>query len=351
MVLFRLLALAAIWGSSFLFIKVGVEAFAPLQVVFGRVALGLAALLVLLRLRRDHLPRRGRIRAHLTVTALVLNTVPFTLFAAAEQRVPSALAGLCNAATPLFTVAFAAAVLPDERANRRRLAGLAVGFVGAIVVLGAWNGVAGNDAPGALMCLGAAACYGAGFTYARRYLTSSGLSPSALAAGQLTAATAQAAVLTLLFTDLPTAVPARSVAAVVALGVFCTGLAYVLQFGLIRDAGATMASTVTYLIPVFSIAAGVVVLGEHVAAHQLAGAAVIVAGAWLTRPQPQEQHHGNPQTAFARRARDRHGHRFQHVQRSRARRHPAPDHRHGTRHWGHVHGFVAHVRQRRASAW
>ncbi|HEY3688055.1 MAG TPA: DMT family transporter [Streptosporangiaceae bacterium] len=276
----RFLVLAVIWGGSFLFIKVAVEVLAPIQVTLGRCLLGAVAVGAVLAVRREPLPRDARTWLHLAVAALLLNVIPFTLFGYAEERIPSALAGICNSATPLFTVAVAVLALPDERPTRRRAAGLALGFGGVLVVLGVWNGVLGHDATGTLMALAAALCYGLGWTYVRRFVSGSH-STFALTTAQLIAASVQLVVLAAVFTPMPAHLPLRVVLAVAALGALGTGAAYVLQHGLIRDAGATVASTVTYVAPMIAVLIGVVVLGERLTWNAPVGAAVIIAGAVL----------------------------------------------------------------------
>ena len=289
----RFLVLAVIWGASFLFIKVAVEALAPVQVTLGRCLAGAVAIGAILAVRREPLPRDLRTWWHLAVAALLSNVIPFTLFGYAEERVPSALAGICNAATPLFTVGVAVLALPDERPTGRRTAGLAVGFAGVLVVLGVWHGGLGHDAAGALMALGAALCYGLGWTYTRRFVSSGGHSSFALTTAQMIAATVQCAVLTPVLASAPAHLPLRVVLAVAALGALGTGVAYVLQHGLIRDAGATVASTVTYVAPIVAVTVGVVLLGEHLTWNEPAGALVIIGGAVLVggsgarrRPKP-----------------------------------------------------------------
>ena len=282
----RFLTLAVIWGLSFVLIKEGVQALAPLQVVAGRMVTGAAALLAFLAARRERLPRGIRTWGHLTVAATLNNLLPFTLFAYAEQRIPSALAGICNASAPLFAALVALAALPDERLTRRRALGLVLGFCGVFVVLGAWDGLAGHDLSGTLMALGGGLCYGVGFPYTRRFLTGSGNSSLSLAAGQLLCGSAVLAVLTPLVTSAPARLPAVPVLSVVALGALGTGVAYILNYGIIARAGATVAATVAYLMPVVSVLAGIALLGERLAWNQPAGAAVIVAGAALAQARP-----------------------------------------------------------------
>lgn len=276
----RFAALALMWGTSFWFIKVAVDTLAPLQITLGRCAVGALAVGSIVAMRRQRLPSDPRVWAHLAVAALLLNVVPFTLFGYAEQRIPSALAGICNATTPLFTVLIALVALPDERPTRRRVAGLALGFGGVLLVLGAWHGL-GGDTAGTLMAVLAASSYGAGWVYVRRFVSGRGLSTFVLTATQLVAATAQLVVLNLAFTSAPAHLPVGAVLAVLALGALGTGLAYVVQHGLIREAGATVASTVTYLVPVVAVAVGVGLLGEDLSWNEPVGAAVVLAGAVL----------------------------------------------------------------------
>jgi len=275
----RFLLLAAIWGCSFLFVKIGDEAFAPVPVALGRLIFGAGALLVVLAARGDRLPRPGRVWGRLAVAALLLNVLPFSLFAYGETRVTSVLAGIWNATTPLLTLAVALLTLPEERPSRERVVGLAVGFAGVLVVLGAWQGLGGRVVLGNLACFGAACCYGLGFPYTRKRLADRPESTLALAAAQLLCGAAELAIVTPVLAAAPIALPsARAFVSVVALGVLGTGLAYVLNYGLIRDAGATVASTVAYAIPLFSTLAGVLVLGEPLTWNQPAGALVVVLG-------------------------------------------------------------------------
>jgi drug/metabolite transporter (DMT)-like permease len=280
----RYLLLVAIWGASFLLIKIGLEALAPLQVVLGRMAFGAAALLAVTVVRRVPLPREPRLWGHLFVVATLSNTVPFALFAYAEQRIPSAVASICNATTPLFTLLIALFALPTERPTARRGIGLVLGFVGVAVVFGAWSAATARPDPiGVLLGLGACICYGLGAVYLRRRLSATPYSGLALMAVQLFIGTVQLAVVTPLATAMPAHLPVDVVLAVVVLGVLGTGAGYVFQYALIRGAGPTVATTVTYWIPVVSIGLGVAALGEHVAWNAPLGAAIIIAGAILSR--------------------------------------------------------------------
>lgn len=286
--------LAAIWGLSFVFIKIGDGGLAPLQVALGRMVFGSAVLIAVLAVRRESLPRDPRTWGHLAVAALLLNAVPFSLFAYGELRVSSVMAGIWNATTPLLTLPVAMLVLRDERLTRARAAGLAVGFAGVLVVLGIWRGFGGGDTAGSLLCLAAGGSYALGFPYARRNLAGRPESALALSAAQLLCGTAELALITPFLTGPPTAVTPQVVASVIALGALGTGIAYVLSYSIIRDAGATVASTVTYLIPVFFTVAGVLLLHEPLSWNQPIGALIVIAGAALshgslgiTRPRPR----------------------------------------------------------------
>jgi drug/metabolite transporter (DMT)-like permease len=287
----RFVALGAIWGSSFLFIKVALEGLAPAQVVLGRLATGAFVLVVAVVVRHGAWPRQRGVWAHLGVLAVVGNVLPFFLFAWGEQRATSALAGVLNAATPLLTMLVGLLLLPEERPTMLRLAGLAAGFGGVVVILAPWrDGAVEGTLSGKLACLGAAACYAVSFTYTRRFVTGRGHEAGALAAGQiLIAALLAAAVTPVVAVDRPH-LHASIVLAVLALGIGGTGVAYLLYYRLIADLGATTASMVTYVIPMVAVVLGVTVRHEPLTLNLVVGAAIVVGavalaeGRWSRRP-------------------------------------------------------------------
>jgi len=266
------------WGASFLFIKVAVEELAPIDVALGRTAIGALTLIAILLATRTALPRGARLWGHLLIAGTLFNAVPFALFAYGEERVSSVLAGIWNATTPLLTLLVVLAVLPGERPTRRRIAGLLIGFAGVLVVLGPWRDLGGSALAGQLMCLGAAACYALGFGHTRRFLAGRSESGIALASGQLLCATVLLTIATAVAGGAPPALGGDTVASMLCLGALGSGVAYLLNYSIIRRAGATTASTVTYLIPLFSTVLGVVVLGEALSWNQPAGAAIVLAG-------------------------------------------------------------------------
>lgn len=283
----RFAFLSLIWGFSFLLIKVGTEGYAPFQVTFGRLFFGTAVVAAVLVVKRERLPRSPRTWAHLSVAALLLNALPFSLFAYAELTIPSTLAGICNATSPLWGMVLSLAALSEDRPTRRRVAGLALGFVGVLTVLGAWQGFSDLEPRGTAMALLASLSYPIGWIYVRRTLAGSGHSNLALTGTQLLLATLELAVVTPLFTSMPNHLPVVPLLAIVALGALGTGIALLIQYGIVAEVGPTMAQMVTYFIPVIATAAGVAVLGESLTWTTPVGAVVILAGAALTQSRPR----------------------------------------------------------------
>ncbi|QES40351.1 EamA family transporter [Streptomyces venezuelae] len=277
--------LSLIWGFSFLLIKVGTEGYAPFQVTLGRLVFGTLVVAAVLVVKRERLPRSPRIWLHLTVSALLLNALPFSLFAYAELSIPSTLAGICNATSPLWGMALSLVALSEDRPSRRRVAGLGIGFFGVLTVLGAWQGFSGLDLGGTAMALLASLSYPIGWIYVRRTLAGSGHSNLSLSGAQLLVATVELAVVTPLFTTFPSHFPVVPLLAIVALGALGTGLAFQLQYALVAEVGPTTAQMVTYFIPVIATGAGVAVLGESLSWSTPVGAVIVLAGAALTQPR------------------------------------------------------------------
>ncbi|MFG2313090.1 DMT family transporter [Streptomyces sp. NPDC048566] len=282
----RFAALSLIWGFSFLFIKVGTEGYAPFQVTFGRLLFGTAVLMAAMAVKRERLPRGVRTWAHLAVAALLLNALPFSLFAYAELTIPSTLAGICNATSPLWGMALSLVALSEDRPTRRRVAGLGIGFLGVLTVLGVWQGFHGLDPTGTAMALLASLSYPVGWIHVRRTLAGTDSSQLSLTGAQLLLATGQLAVVTPLFTTVPSRFAVVPLLAVLALGALGTGLAVFLQYGIVAEVGPTTAQMVTYFIPVIATAAGVALLGETPTWSTPVGAVVVLAGAALTQARP-----------------------------------------------------------------
>jgi drug/metabolite transporter (DMT)-like permease len=286
--LLRVAALAAIWGSGFLFIKISLRGFTPVQLTFTRLALGALVLAVVLVVMRLKLPHDRTLWGHLVIAALLANAIPYTLFGIAEQTVASNLAGAINATTPLWTLLFAMLTRQQRRLGRTQAAGIILGFVGGLVILSPWQ-TTGAPLPGLLACVGASASYGLSYVYMGRYLTGRGLPPLVLSTGQLIAA-AGLLILATPFGGLtpPTWQP-DAIAALAILGVLGTGVAYVINYRIISDDGPLLASTVTYLLPVVAVILGALVLAEPITLQLAVGVAVVLAGVALTRRKPAKE--------------------------------------------------------------
>jgi drug/metabolite transporter (DMT)-like permease len=278
--LIRLALLALSWGSSFVWIKIGLRGFTPMQVAFLRVLLAAVVLLLICRFSGLRMPREPIIWGHFAVAATVGNVVPFSLFGVGEISIDSGLAGVLNATTPLWTLTVALLARTERTISAARVVGLLLGFAGAVVIFAPWRSDGGVS--GAAACLAASALYGVLFVYAARHLAGRGLAPTVLSAGQLTAATVLSALALPIGWHTPE-LRTDAMGSVVVLGVLGTGIAYILNYRSVTDDGPTVASTVTYLIPVVAVLFGAVALGESLSLRVLAGMVIVLAGVGLVR--------------------------------------------------------------------
>ncbi|MFI0432432.1 MAG: DMT family transporter [Candidatus Nanopelagicales bacterium] len=277
------LLLAVIWGSSFLLIKVGLHSLAPLPLAALRVVSGAATMLLVLMVTHQGLPRDRTAWLHASVVGALLSAIPFTLFAWAETQVTSVLAGLFNAATPLFTALAGLVIARGQRIGPNRTLGLIIGVAGVGTILAIWQGVSGSAA-GSLAAIGATVCYGIGIQWQQRFLAPRPESAASLVAAQLTAgAVLLVAVTAVSGEPLPQQISWQSLGAVLALGVIGTGMAYLLFFRVQQVAGALTSSTITYATPVVSTLLGVLVLGEPMTWNQPVGALLVLAGVALVQ--------------------------------------------------------------------
>lgn len=266
----RLLLLAAIWGASFLFMRVAVPELGPVVLIALRVLLGALFLLVCALWWRDLLGLRPHF-GHLVQVGLINSALPFVLIAYAAQSLNVAVLAVLNATTPIWSVLISAA-LGRSRLTGRVVAGLALGLAGVAVLVGL--------APGTITPLAMLAALAAALSYASASLLvqrRSEVPPLVNAHGSLWTATFW--LLPLVPFNLPPAVPGSGVMlSVLLLGIFCSGVAYLLYFRLVVDVGATSALTVTYLVPPFGILWGALILDEPVGLHTLAGTLMVLAG-------------------------------------------------------------------------
>lgn len=277
-----MLVLAAIWGCSFLFISVGVRELPPLYLALGRVIAGSLVLVTILAVKRESLPREPRLWLHSFVVGAIGSAIPWTLFGYGEQRIPSLLAGIWNGITPLIVLPIAVLLFRTETFSLQKVSGLIIGFAGMLVVLGAWNVEGGADLTGQALCMLAAVFYGLAIPYQKRFIAGTTLSGTALSASLLLCATVQLAIVAPIVTrqapPAPWSLSIEVVLSVVALGALGSGLAFVLSLRNIRLIGASRSSMVTYLMPVFSILVGVIVLHEHITWYQPVGGLVVLLG-------------------------------------------------------------------------
>jgi len=271
-----LIALGAIWGSSFLFMKIAVPAFGPSMMMGGRIAIAAVTLSIIAWLLKKSLPR-GRQWMPAAVIGLFYVAIPLWMWGYASQQLSVSLLSIINATAPLFGAAISLTWL-REQTSARGWTGLALGFAGVAVLMGGEG--YGDLTPPALAIAAAFAAsllYGAVSNYTQSARVAD---PYGNVLGSLWIATLAMTPLMILF-------PARETpgiaawASVAALGILCTALAYVVYFRLIEQIGAAPTLTVTYLIPLFGVLWGVVFLDEHIGVHHVAGAVMILAGITL----------------------------------------------------------------------
>jgi drug/metabolite transporter (DMT)-like permease len=275
-----LVALSLLWGASFFFVGIAVRALPPVTIVAVRVAGAALILNLVLALLGERLPGGARLWAAFAGMAVLNNAVPFLLFTWGQAAIPSGLAAILNATTPLFAVFVAHCLTPDEKLSAPRLAGALTGFAGVVAMVGpsALSGV-GTDIVAQLACLVAACSYALAGIFGRRFRRLN-VSPLVTATGQVTASSTLL-VPSALMLETPWRLPspgAETWAALTGLAALSTALGYILYFRILAAAGATNILLVTFLIPVSAILLGAAFLGEQVSAGQLAGMALIGAG-------------------------------------------------------------------------
>jgi drug/metabolite transporter (DMT)-like permease len=284
---FQLLILAALWGASFLFIRVGVSDFGVAPLMALRVGIGALFLLIVLVARRPLRESATTLRTRwlpLLVVGVLNSAAPFCLFAYSEITLSAGVTSVINATTPLFGALVAFLWLKDRLTALRSL-GLIIGFAGVLMLV--WDQIAAPSGSGAspattalaaAAALGATLLYGIAASYTKKHLT--GVDALTVATGTMIGAAL--VLLPLAVASWPAAAPSvKSWGSVIALGVACTGIAYMLFFHLIAVAGPARAITVTFVIPIFGILWGALFLSERVSVGMLEGCAVILVGTAL----------------------------------------------------------------------
>ena len=277
------LALGLVWGCSFIFIELGLVFLSPFGVTFVRCALGAITLLIFAKARKVELPKGKSIWKKLWVVAMLLNVVPGVLFAFAQQYITSALAGIINATTPLMTLIFMLLIFREEKIKREQVYGLLIGALGVMTVMGVWKELGGNQLIGIIALLIAVSCYGASYPYSTRNVIPLGLKPEALATGQLLMATVTLLPLFIFDGFSSNNYESRSIIAMLCLGIFGSGFAYIWNFSVTAAAGSAIGSTVTYITPVVAVIVGWLYLNEEIVWHEPVGALVVIIGALLSQ--------------------------------------------------------------------
>jgi drug/metabolite transporter (DMT)-like permease len=273
-----LVALSMLWGASFFFGKIALLELPPLTVALGRVAIAAAILVVLARITGTVLPADMAAWRPYLLMGLLNNVIPFGLIFWGQTHIPSGLAAILNATTPLFTVLVAHIATADEKLTAARVSGVIFGFCGVVVMIGPdMLRQLGADIAAQFACLLAAISYAIAGVYGRRFRNEP---PLRVAAGQLVASSIILAPLALVL-DQPWTLPwpsASAWAALVALASLSTALGYLIYFRLLARAGATNVLLVTFLIPVSAILLGTLILGEQLAVRHIVGMIAIGIG-------------------------------------------------------------------------
>ena len=277
------LVLGVIWGSSFLFTHVALQAFAPVSVVFWRLFLGGATLAIVIAVRKIALPKNYKVWLLMAGGGAFMNALPFVLFAYAQQHVTSILASIINGATPIMTLLALLTIFRSEKLKLNLIIGLLIGMVGVMVVLAVWQGFGENDPLAVLAMIGAITCYGIGGPFIVRFLTPLKIPNEVMSLGQVGAAS----IIVLpfyLMAPLPTGqVTASVVFCLVTLGAVGSGLAYILYYRIIKQVGSAIANSVTYLTPLVATILGFLLLGENLHWYEPVGAVIVVLGALISQ--------------------------------------------------------------------
>lgn len=278
---FLLAGLSMLWGGSFFFTELAVEAFGPLTIVAGRLIIGALTLHLAIRLLRIPLPRLPGFWIGVAALAVLNNVLPFTAIAWGQTGITAGLASVLNATTPLFTVLVMHVASTDDRLTPARIVGVMVGLAGVAVLVGpsAFRGLDGA-LPQKLAVLAAACSYAVAGALGR-YVLGKGTPPLAVATGQVTVSSLVLLPLAVLIENPLATVaqaPMSAAIAVGALGLLSTAFAYMIFFHLLATVGAARVSLVTFLVPVTAILLGILFLGETIGPTQAMGMGLIAVG-------------------------------------------------------------------------
>jgi drug/metabolite transporter (DMT)-like permease len=282
-----LVGLSILWGGSYLFMKLAVLTVPLFTIVLGRVSIAALALLIVLTISGTGIPKGRRIWLAFFGMGIFNNVIPMSLIVFSQNSISVGLASILNSITPLFTILVAHMTTNDERLTFRKLVGISFGFMGVVMLMGPELvdnfGVA---ALGEWACLGAALSYACANTFGRRFVQL-GTKPMQTAFGQVVASTVILAPLVIVV-DQPWTISDPGflpVLSILALGLFCTALAYVIYFQILARSGATAIALVTFMIPPSAILMGWLALGEQISSQDFLGLSLIGVGLFSVNRQ------------------------------------------------------------------
>ena len=269
---------SVLFAGNYMFAAVALDSFTPVEISWIRTTVAALFLSGYLVVTRDHLPRGLAIWIKLNISALLLNTIAFLGMALAVSRISTVQTSILNALVPLATLFFVILFVPEEKPTAYRVAGLMMGFAGAVALAEPWKGLGATDIFGTTAIMASTFAYAGGLVYVKRTFVGLPDSSLSLTAGQMICSAIHFTILlpwfhSAVFNPMP-----KTVAAVIALGIFGTALTFLLIQKLIKEVGASVAGDTTYLIVFVAMALGVIVLGEPITALQIIGAGSILAG-------------------------------------------------------------------------
>jgi drug/metabolite transporter (DMT)-like permease len=273
-----------IWGGSFLFVEYALTALSPIGVAFWRTLFGALAMLVAIAIYGSKLPKSFEVWKRLTIAGLLMSSVPFSLFAYAQQHVSSALAGIINSITPIATVIVVLIAFRTEKVKTHVLWGLLIGLIGVLVVLGVWEGFGSNEPLAIIAMLVAVTCYGIGTPYVRNQIAPLNLPTEVSVFGQI--GTAAVTLLPIYFFEESLFIGSISIEAVlsvIAIGALGSGVAYLLYYKVLSTVGSALASSVTYITPIIAVILGVLILREDLHWYEPVGGLVVILGAAISQ--------------------------------------------------------------------
>lgn len=271
------------WGFSFLFIKLAGTFLDPFQQTFGRLALGAIVLIIFMLVTKRKFISDKRALGHLVFLSVIAQVIPFSLVAWSEHYITTIAASLINSMLALWVALFAIWFLPEEKLNRTKFFGLAIGFFGIMILLGVWE----SSFRGYWLAYGAGILSTVGYAvsniWTRKNITPMKLDPVSATAAQLSIGAVILGVVSLIVSDKPTSYPVDGVVSLILLGVVGTGIAFALNLELINRSGSVISSTTGYSMPVVATFAGVVFLSEDLHWYEPFGAVIALFGIALTQ--------------------------------------------------------------------